>query len=103
MSEQRAFDGTPCSRRGGEVTFRRADGSEWTRAITAVERALMTVIDDAITRDLHGVWHRVADLLQSEDAEETEAGIERLRAEFPGWIEVAACDDDYYTSSDLIL
>src|SRR5947207_1911919 len=96
-------EGSPISRRGNEVTFRREDGSTFTRTLTPREQAVTAVIDRAIKEDLHGVGHRVDALLAADDAEEIEAGIEALRAEFPGWIEVASCDDDHFCSSDLVL
>lgn len=103
MSELREVNA--CQMSGGMVTVRLSDGSTCERAMTATEQAVRETIDELVSADLHEVWHRFKSevLDEGEDNAERAGLAERFMEANPGWVTMAACDDDRFMSSDLCL
>lgn len=89
---------------GMELSVTLSDGSEIKREATPVELALNEYLERVLSEDLHGVWHRFQEVLETAtDCHDRDTKAEAFADAHPEWVAWAGCDNDRFMSSSLLL
>lgn len=86
---------------GGAFEVELSDGSIVKRPVTPAEQALMGALEEILTADTHGVWHRFrAEVLEAGDDNDARDELaEAFAAAHPEWVTGTGVDNDRFMSS----